>query len=73
MFEYSTARIIDRHRNHGGSGVWCPPMFSVCIIYDISLALAYRSIEPRFIEPFSYASDWLEGRCRGGGGAELDG
>lgn len=28
-------------------------------------ALAYRSIEPRLIEPSSYASDWLEGRCRG--------
>ena len=49
---------------HGGSGGWCPPMSPNIILYygfDMYIhiihcqALAYRSIEPRFIEPSSYA------------------
>ena len=54
--------ITHRRRNHGGSGGWCPPMFSnnyiarLNFIHTDHTALAYRSIEPPFTKPSSYTS-----------------
>ena len=45
-------QLQHRSRNHGGSGGWCPPMFSDSYIARLNFihtdhtALAYRSIEP---------------------------
>jgi hypothetical protein len=58
---------LHRRRNHGGSGGWCPPMFSDSYIARLNfihtdhtaLRLAYRSIEPPFTKPSSYASELL--------------
>ena len=57
-----SVHIAHRRRNLGGSGSWCPPMFSDSYIATLNFihsdptALAYRSIEPPFTKPSSYAS-----------------
>ena len=61
-----------RRRSHAGSGGWCPPMFSdsyiarLNFIHTVHTALAYRSIEPPFAEPSSYASAYDTKRVAAG-------
>ena len=56
-------KLYHRRRNHGGSGGWCPPIFSDSYIARLNFihadhtALAYRSVEPPFTKPSSYAPD----------------